>query len=242
VKVVERGHSSATKPVVVAVGLTIAACGLGLLAYRHLAPASSAGHCSCVEPEGSGRSVGQIARDESVTLALAAMASARSGHATGKQGEPDRADLPADTTRDPNQDLVVSPEEIRARQKADANTLDAQLASEEVDVKWASKVERATTEAFARFGSKMHLEEVTCRETLCRARVSHADPRAHDDDVDQLLSMPMIAGQALALAPANDERSTVLYFSRKGTTLSVFQTPMRMIPPSSIPEELPASN
>jgi hypothetical protein len=242
VKVVERAHSSSAKPVVVAVGLTIAACGLGLIGYQRLVPASGAGHCSCVEAEGSGRSVGQITRDESVTLALAAIASARSGHATGEQAEPDGAGVPADTTRDPNQDLVVSPEEIRTRQKADANTLDAQLGSEEVDVTWASKVERATTEAVARLGRNMHLEEVTCRETLCRARLTHADPRMHDDDVDRLLSMPMIAGQALALPSANDERSTVLYFSRKGTTLSVFQPAMRMIPLPSISEELPASN
>jgi hypothetical protein len=45
-----------------------------------------------------------------------------------------------------------------------------------------------------------------------------------------------IAGQALVLEPTTDGRTTLLYFSRKGTLLSVLQSPMQMPPPTSMPE------
>lgn len=149
---------------------------------------------------------------------------------------PERAPPAAEPPAPP---VPVSKEELLAKQKADAHTLDVQLGSEEVDPVWAPKVERATTEALARLGGNMRLEEVTCRETLCRARVAHADPSAHDQDVERLFNLPVLAGQAVALSPADDPRNTVLYFSRKGTTLSVLQPEMRMLPPAGLsPEQL----
>ncbi|HEX2660641.1 MAG TPA: hypothetical protein VHU40_20310, partial [Polyangia bacterium] len=94
----------------------------------------------------------------------------------------------------------------------------------------------------ARAGSSMHLDGVICRETLCRAKVSHLDPKTHDDDVEKLLNMPMVAGQAMAVAPSNDDRSTVFYFSRRGTYLSVLQPEAHLsLPPEMPPEVMPSS-
>jgi hypothetical protein len=88
----------------------------------------------------------------------------------------------------------------------------------------------------------MHLDGVICRETLCRAKVSHLDPKTHDDDVEKLLNMPMVAGQAMAVAPSNDDRSTVFYFSRRGTYLSVLQPEAHLsLPPEMPPEVMPSS-
>jgi hypothetical protein len=91
-------------------------------------------------------------------------------------------------------------------------------------------------------GGSVHLDEVTCRETLCRAKLTHLDPKAHEADMDRLLTLPVIAGQALAFAPSNDDRNTVLYFSRKGTSLSVLQPRMQMTLPASLaPSDVPPS-
>jgi hypothetical protein len=239
-KVVENTPPTSTKAVPVAVILTVAACGLCMFGYNLLVRDRGAATCSCVAPdaEGSpGRSSTSV-RAESMNAALATIAAATRESAQAGPSLPNvLPENPPPAPAQPAPPVAVSKEEILAKQRSDAHTLDAQLASEEVDPVWAPKVERATSEALARLGSNMHLDEVTCRETLCRARVSHADPRAHDEDVERLFNMPVLAGQALALSPADDPHNTVLYFSRKGTTLSVMQPPMRVLPPPGLSSE-----
>jgi len=232
-----------TKAVPVAVVLTVAACGLGMFGYSMIVRDRGPATCSCVAPdaEGSPGRRGSSARAESMNAALATIAAAQREPETppGASLPNVPAESPPPAPDQPTPPVAPSKEELLAKQKADAHTLDAQLGSEEVDPVWAPKVERATTEALARLGGNMHLEDVTCRETLCRARVTHADPRAHDEDVERLFSMPVLAGQALALSPTDDPRNTLLYFSRKGTALSVMQPPMRMLPPAGLsPEQL----
>jgi len=232
---------ASTKAVPVAVMLTIAGCALCMLGYEMIVRDRSA---SRLTPEGAPGGAGPDARAEAMNAALASIAAAkRERDSATPQGGPRLPNVPADSPppeADPAPPLVaISKEEILAKQKADAHTLDAQLSSEEIDPVWAPKVERATTEALARLGGNMHLDEVTCRETLCRARVTHADPRAHDEDVERLFNMPVLAGQALSLSPADDPRNTILYFSRKGTTLSVMQPQMQVLPPAGLtPDQL----
>jgi hypothetical protein len=234
-----------TKAVPIAVALTAAACGLCMLGYMMVVRDRGAADCSCVGAGAEGSSDRTIpnARAESMIAALATIAAARSGPETpAAPTGPGPASVPPPAAEPPEPPAVVSKEEVLARQKADAHTLDTQLGSEEVDPVWAPKVERATTEAFARLGGSMRLDEVTCRDTLCRARVTHLDPRVHDQDVERLFDMPVLAGQALALSPADDPRNTVLYFSRKGAMLSVLQPQMRMFPPADMsPDELTAA-
>ena len=163
-------------------------------------------------------------------MAIASMASANPGERPSPAT--DAAPNPAEVV--PNEvagEAPMSKEEVLARQRADAYTLEQQLLGEEVDPIWSAKVQRETTEMVTRLGPSVHLDDVTCRETLCRANLSHRDPNARDEDTDRLLSMPVIAGQAFAYAPSNDDRKTVLYFSRKGTYLSVLQGQAPLTPP-----------
>jgi len=121
-----------------------------------------------------------------------------------------------------------SPEETLAQEKADLVSLQDQVKQEPVDPVWAPRTEQAAARAIAATES-MHLEEVTCRETLCRVRVTHRDLAAREHDVETLLGISEEGGQARVYAPA-DERTTVMYFTRKGNELSVLKPPRPMIP------------
>ena len=232
---------SSTKAVPVAVVLTIAACALCMVGFRMIARDRSA---ACLTPEGAQDRTGPDARAESMAVALATIAAAKQeadspATQAGARLPNVPADSPAPKAEPTAAPVAISKEEILAKQKADAHTLDTQLSSEEVDPVWAPKVERATAEALAKLGGTMHLDEVTCRETLCRARLTHGDPRAHDEDVERLFNMPVLAGQALTMSPSDDPRNTILYFSRKGTTLSVMQPQMQVLPPAGLtPDQL----
>ncbi|HEY8927457.1 MAG TPA: hypothetical protein VIU64_23910 [Polyangia bacterium] len=200
-------------------------------------------------PSGTGRGPTEEASDpttrtprpQALARALVSIASAdpEKRPSTTREAEPNQAEVPREPVTEAGH---VSREEAAAQQKADAFTLDQQLQTEEVDPVWSPKLERQTTEAIARAGTSMHLDGVTCRETLCRAKVSHLDPKTRDEDVEKLLNMPVVAGQAMAVAPSNDDRSTVLYFSRRGTYLSVLQPATQpSLPPEMPPEVMPPS-
>jgi len=222
------------KPVVLlSVLLTALLCALCMVGYTRLFLSSTDGRCSCTATDVSTSLAGQATRNESLTLALASITSAKQVEERFpvKDAEPSGARPASSPTFD---GPAMSKEEIAAKEKADAHTLDLQLLSEQVDPIWASKVERATAEAMVRVGSSVRLDEVSCRETLCRAKVTHLDPKTHEADLDGLLSMPVIAGQAIAFAPSNDDRSTVLFFARKGMSLSVLQPSMQPPPPELI--------
>ena len=211
---------------------------LCMVGYTRLFLSSTEGRCACVEADLSASPAARATRKEALALALASISSAR----PEEHQSPEKKAAPSEAppaSGPPFDEPRMSKEEVVARQKADAHTLDSQILSEEADPIWATKVERATAEAIARIGGSVHLDEVTCRETLCRAKVTHLDPSSHEADVDRLLTMPVMVAQALAFAPSNDDRNTVLYFSRKGTSLSVLQPPMQAPPPGLMePTEL----
>lgn len=170
-------------------------------------------------------------------MALATIASAKPEQrsSAAKEAEPIKREEPVPPPAEAN---PPSKEEADAQRKADAFTLDQQLQTEEVDPVWSPKLERQTAEFIAGIGNGLHLDQVTCRETLCRAKVSHRDGKTREDDVEKLLTLPVIAGQAMAVTPPNDDRTTVLYFSRKGTYLSVLQQPTQTSLPPPIPPEV----
>lgn len=230
----------ASKPVVlIAVVLTAALYTLCLIGYRRLTRPAPSVACACAPDEGASGPPAREARSESLSWALASIATCKPD-APQAVAAPEPGARPPDVTPKPEPpEDPMSKEEILARQRADAFTLDAQMRSEEVDPVWAPKLERATTEFLSKVGKTMHLQEVTCRETLCRVKITQLDPKAREQDLDRILTMPVITGQAIALTP-NNEQDTVLYFSRKGTLLSVLQPPVRMPPlPSLDPDETP---
>lgn len=244
--VADAAPPSATKAVPLAVMLTMVGCGLGVLGYTQILRDHGAASCSCMADADD--SLGRQSprpRYEAMTAALATIAATRSepeipavpaGPAPAKAAD-DSMNAPEAESPGPGEPR--SKEELLAQQKADAHTLDTELAAETADPVWAPKIERVTAEALAKLGGKLHLEDVTCRETLCRVRVTHADPSARDQDVEALLGLPLPAGQAVALSPSGDPRQTALYFSRRSTTLSVLQPPMRMLPPPGVsPDDL----
>ena len=236
----ERPRVRAGKPVVVMTVIMTSAfwllCMIGYAKLRTIP--SGTGHGPTEEASDPAL---RTPRPRALARALVSIASAEPGQqpSTTREAEPIQAEVPRDPVSEAG---PVSREEAAAQQKADAFTLDQQLQTEEVDPVWSPKLERQTTEAIARAGSSMHVDGVTCRETLCRAKVSHLDPKTRDEDVEKLLNMPVVAGQAMAVAPSNDDRSTVLYFSRRGTYLSVLQPATQpSLPPEMPPEVMPPS-
>lgn len=231
-----------TRAVSLAILSTVAACALFVLAYDRMRGGPPRGdRCPCVEAEGL-EDASALARRESLARSLTALAVEKTKRGSVEiEPGPSRAVAPANPPSEGSDELEVSKEERLAKQKADAYALDTQLGSEEVDTRWGAKVERQLTEVFARLGPKLHLDDLTCRETLCRARITHLDPNARDDEVERILSLGIFPGQATAYGSPEDPRSTVLYFSRRGTTLSVLQPPVHMaLPPSALLQEQPA--
>jgi hypothetical protein len=227
--------ATAKKSAIVALVL-IGASGMGLIAYARSAPdptvrrqhlegtpeaASDTGdRPHTVEPDSAASRAAQLAKNELMSRLLAALAVANAQRAA-------LAEHPA-----PSDDAVSPPRDERvAQRKAEAASLDAQLDRESVDARWAAQVERDATNAILRLQKNLRIEAVTCRETLCRARVTHLDPGREDEDVEGLLGMPIGFGQAFVTP--NEDQSSSLYFSREGKTLSVLQVAPGANPPPS---------
>jgi hypothetical protein len=216
---------SATNAVLVAVGLTAAACALVAFAHAKLYPPPEPKRCRCVAPASS---VDVRPQNGALVRAIAALASARVEVQPAEPSAPCVVEPHGDVAIATAEAFEPSFEERRAKEQADADTLDAQLASEEADPFWGPRTERATVDAVARLGNDLRVTEVTCRESLCRARLIHHDARLAGADMERLLSIPVIAAQAMAVAPPGGAGGTLLYFSRKGMPLSVFQPPVYM--------------
>lgn len=130
---------------------------------------------------------------------------------------------------------MPSPEEVVEQEKAEVASLHGELNQEPVDPSWALATEQATARAVSATRS-MNLEEVTCRRSLCRVRVSHHDLAKREDDVEKLLATMPAGGQARVYAPS-DDATTVMYFSREGMLLSVMtpRAPSFLPPPPADP-------
>jgi hypothetical protein len=223
------------KAVVIAVVSTFAAELLCVVAYRHFIGPPKVNPCSCTQDPVGAAASPRTAAQESLTVALATLAAANTGRTPGEVEAPGIPAPPVESgseATDPPSPAPAPPtkEERAVREQADVWTLDEQLRTEEVDPRWASKSEAAVTEFIGRDPS-LHLDEVTCRETLCRARVSHLDPGAHDSDMERLLAMPFIEGQAATYSENGDPRTTLVYFSRRHNPISVLQEPVVLQPP-----------
>lgn len=158
--------------------------------------------------------------------------------ARGDCPDPVRAgpELPAkqeDPLGSPEDLEPTSPEEVLARQRAEAASLQGDIDREPVDPVWAPAAERAAALAVTATPS-LHLEDVTCRESLCRVRVTHRDITKREDDVEKLLRLTPAGGQARVYSPTDDP-TTVMFFSRKGTMLSIFAPPVPLVAPPPLP-------
>jgi hypothetical protein len=122
-----------------------------------------------------------------------------------------------------------SREEIGLKEKAQVTSLEKDLSQEPVDPVWAPSTEQATARVIAAHSS-LHLEDITCRETLCRVRITHRDLAKRDEDVELLLGTTPGGGQAQVYTAPGD-RTTVMYFSRKGMLLSSLSPPAPLVPP-----------
>jgi hypothetical protein len=231
--------ASATGPVLVAIVSTVAACALVAFAYAKFFPAPKPARGRCIEPASSAGAAAP--QTETLWRAFATIASTSTEETPRQPLAPPVAELPAEATR--GDVFEISPEEARAKEKADADALDTRLDSEEADPCWAAQTERATRDAVARLGNDLRVADVTCRESLCRARLIHHDARLADTDLERLLSIPVVASQGLAFLPPDAPGTTILYFSRKGTSLHVFEAPVEMgqPPPPDTNEGEPAA-
>jgi hypothetical protein len=124
------------------------------------------------------------------------------------------------TPQVPKAPELPSAEDAASQEAAEVVSLHMELDQEPLDLGWAPGAERAAAVAIAATGS-MRVQEVKCRESLCRVTVSHNELAKRDEDVEKLLTAAPGAGQARVYARENED-TTVMYFARQGRPLSVF--------------------
>jgi hypothetical protein len=220
-------RSSSTRPVVVAVVVTLVLCVLGHFVYNRFVQ----GRGFATAPESRARGLDTHAPGPASTLpkasgqngemAAALIRALATANADERREECPPAPGEADELAAHDRDAEESSERAARFMEGNVETLETEFRDETVDVDWAKQTEEAATRTVAKMTSGMRLEEVKCRSTLCRARVTHAEPRLRGDDIMQLLGAPEMSAQMLPYAPAEDEATTVIYFARQGHTLSV---------------------
>ena len=230
-------HSEgAAIPVATAIVLTIAVCGLCMAAYikfvvePKIRELSNGVQTACAEETPRERAVSTPRqprqRMQNVDARVAALI-------RGLRERRDAMRTSMEDDEDVPEDDRLSEEEIRANRQKEIATLENELASEPVDPDWAVKMEKITEEAVAELGGDLELEEVTCRKTFCRARLTHPDPTTRSNDIDRLTLTPELSTQLTFYVPPDNENATVMYFAREGHTLSVYSL---KIPDLPLPE------
>jgi hypothetical protein len=119
------------------------------------------------------------------------------------------------------QDRQVLEGETRDRIAALARLADAALLAETVDVSWASEARGLILDAAASL-SATAVEQVECRATLCRLRVSHFDPAARASfETDFPIAVAGHISQILVEPAESDSASprATLYLARDGHAL-----------------------
>lgn len=230
----ERARS---RPPVIAVAVTVGVCTLGHFVYNRLvfgpATATATAQSGGVEGEGP-----QVETDTTRTsgqnreLGAALLRALAAAKADEPRQECSPTHVPEPTEEEAERAAALSDardaegvsERARRFMKADVAALEAELRAEKIDAEWAKKTEQAATRAIAATTTGMRLDEVTCRSTFCRARVTHADASMRGSDVTELLRFPELSVQMLPYVPVEEEETTVLYFAREGHTLSVMSS------------------
>src|SRR5437764_939083 len=120
--------------ILMSVLLTSTLWGVGTLGYRRLVPSSRTDKCACIQAEDLNGSAATSPKKDSLELAMALAAIASSGPGQQPQSQTDKTDPPGSAVPAPDvpEHFPLSKEEILAKQKADANTLDAEMLKEEV--------------------------------------------------------------------------------------------------------------
>jgi hypothetical protein len=175
-------HSEgAAKPVLIAIVVTVAACGLCMAAYIKLIvepkfrAMSDRAQSTRAEAAPSDRAASEVRQSRQRRRNIARTAALIRGLAEKRDAmrastaEPEAAD----------EGVRPSDEEIRANRQAEMAMLEKELASEPVDADWANEIEKVTEDAVAVLDANLELEEVTCRKTFCHARLTHRDPVTH---------------------------------------------------------------
>jgi len=234
------------RPVVVAVTATFVVCLMGHLAYNRFVLAPAARSESHFGPEGPGPETAtaraSLEKGEREAAFLRALAAAKA--AEGREGckpapVPTEEEKAAEREAREKERLA---EQARRYLKANVETLEEDLRNEKVDVEWARKTEEAARRAVASTRHGMRLEEVTCRTTFCRGRVTHADSSLRETDVMDLVAVPEFSGQVFPYAPDEEGEATTIYFARPGHTLSVMSSDSAPgLPTGSPPSSPPPS-
>lgn len=125
--------------------------------------------------------------------------------------------------RAPEQDRQTLEAEAQERIRAQAQATEAALEQEAVDVAWSSEaleliIDVLATEALA----ATTVEDLECRTTLCRLRVSHQDPRARAAFERQFpVAVAQLLPQLMAgsVEADGDRPTSVFYLARAGHDL-----------------------
>jgi hypothetical protein len=190
------------------------------------------GSAAAITSDETARRQAQLVEQNSELKRALLAALARSSECDDKPARPPEPQMPLqDPTLEPDPE-AASPDEIVAQEKAQVVTLEREMSEEPVDPVWAPNTERATAQVIAA-ATTLHLEEVKCRESLCRVKVTHRDPSRRDEDIETLLGTTPGGGQARVYAPPGD-RTTVMYFSRKGMLLSALSPPVPWVTPPPV--------
>lgn len=221
---------------VIAVAVTFGVCTLGHFAYNRLllspeaatARSSGAGGSEADVPQVEAGATSGQNRELGAAL-LRALAAAKAEEPRlecrpAPEPEPTEEEAERAAALSDARDAEGTSERARRFMKADVAALEAELRSEKIDADWARTTEEAAKRAIASAATGMRLDEVTCRSTFCRARVTHVDASMRGSDLTELLRFPELSVQMLPYAPVEEEESTVIYFAREGHTLSVMSS------------------
>jgi hypothetical protein len=214
-----------TKAVIIAVISTVGVCGLCLGVYDELvldregtAP-SQGRETASVEAARPGQlPARRLQSSEGAQTSLAAallreLIKANARTSTEEEPEANEGSDPADASTEEDEALEASEEALFADQKAEMQRLDNLLDGEVADLDWAARAEEAMAES-ARLLDTMWLDEVACRQTFCRARTTHVDPKTRAKDLIKLTA-GQGSTQMVAYVPPDRKSTTVVYFARK---------------------------
>lgn len=104
------------------------------------------------------------------------------------------------------------------RDAAIAEDLDAVMAAEPVDGDWGAETEALVTSAVAGLGSAA-LVSVSCRQTMCRAELSHGGVAERDRELGELVHAAPFNTEGFVHMRLSDPPESAIYFTREGHQL-----------------------
>jgi hypothetical protein len=102
---------------------------------------------------------------------------------------------------------------------ADAHHLDEELYQQPVNIERTTQIENELQRTASSLSLRARFEGATCSEDVCRVVVVHAAAEQRSSELNTLLGNGPLDGQVLMVPRPAPDNESVLYFSKKGTSL-----------------------